>query len=88
MILGLDQAGSLEYPAGKCEEKALKIPLFTKKQEFAVDPVCHMQVDMDSPRGGTAEHEGKKYYFCGNGCRVAFQKEPDPYLSGEKSIEM
>jgi YHS domain-containing protein len=79
---------SLEYPAVEYEENDMKIPLFTKKQEFAVDPVCHMQVDIDNPGGGTAAHEGKTYYFCGNGCRVVFQKEPQAYLSGEKSMKM
>ena len=66
----------------------MKIPLFSKKQEMAEDPVCHMQVDTSKPGGGTAEHEGTTYYFCGPGCRVAFEKEPAAYLSGEKSVEM
>lgn len=62
--------------------------LFSKKQEFATDPVCHMQVDTSNPPGGTAEYEGTTYYFCGPGCRVAFQKEPQAYLSGEKHVDM
>ncbi len=66
----------------------MKIPFFSKSPEMAEDPVCHMQVDTTNPGGGTAEHEGKTYYFCGPGCRVAFEKEPTSYLSGEKSIEM
>ncbi len=66
----------------------MKIPLFGKKNEVAEDPVCHMQVSVDNPGGGTAEHGGATYYFCGPGCRVAFQKEPEAYLSGEKSVEM
>ena len=81
-------AVSLAFSAGEKQENVMKIPLFTKKQEFAVDPVCHMQVDMDKPGGGTAKHDGTTYYFCGNGCRVAFQKEPQAYLSGEKSMKM
>lgn len=47
-----------------------------------------MQVDTSKPGGGTAEHAGKKYYFCGPGCRVAFEKEPAAYLSGGKRVEM
>ena len=54
----------------------------------AEDPVCHMQVDMKKPPGGTHEHGGVTYYFCGPGCRVAFSKEPEPYLSGEKRMDM
>lgn len=66
----------------------MKIPLFSKKPDMATDPVCDMQVDMSSPGGGTAEHEGVTYYFCGPGCRVAFTKEPEAYLSGDKKIDM
>ena len=57
-------------------------------EEKAEDPVCHMQVDPKSLSGGTHEHEGETYYFCGPGCRVAFSKNPGSYLSGEKSVEM
>jgi YHS domain-containing protein len=66
----------------------MKIPLFGKKTETAVDPVCGMDVDMNDPSGGTWDHEGQTYYFCGAGCNRAFQKEPEAYLSGEKKMEM
>jgi YHS domain-containing protein len=67
----------------------MRIPLFGRgKTETAVDPVCSMDVDVKKPSGGTHEHEGQTYYFCGPGCRVAFSKEPEAYLSGEKKMEM
>ncbi len=66
----------------------MKILLFRVKDETAEDPVCHMQVNIADPPGGTTEHDGKTYYFCGPGCRVAFEKEPVAYLSGEKKIDM
>jgi Cu+-exporting ATPase len=56
--------------------------------ETAEDPVCHMMVDVWKALGGTYEHAGQTYYFCGPGCRVAFTKEPEVYLSGEKQLEM
>lgn len=56
--------------------------------EKAEDPVCHMQVDKKTPRGGTFEYKSSTYYFCGPGCRVAFSKEPEAYLSGGKSVKM
>jgi len=59
-----------------------------KKSESAQDPVCHMMVDTKTPGGGTYEYKGETYYFCGPGCRVAFSKEPEAYLSGEKKMEM
>lgn len=67
----------------------MRIPLFGKGSiDTAVDPVCKMDVDIETPPGGTHDHENQTYYFCGPGCRVAFSKEPEAYLSGEKSVEM
>ena len=59
-----------------------------RKAAMAEDPVCHMEVDVSKPPGGTHEHNETTYYFCGPGCRVAFSKEPEAYLSGEKKMEM
>ena len=67
----------------------MKIPFLSGgKSETAVDPVCGMDVDTGNPPGGASTHKGTIYYFCGPGCRVAFEKDPLGYLSGEKSIEM
>jgi Cu+-exporting ATPase len=54
----------------------------------AVDPVCGMEVDTRNPTGGTHEYQGKTYYFCGPGCRMEFQEDPEGYLSGRKKMEM
>ena len=66
----------------------MRIPLFGKSGAKATDPVCHMEVDMDKPSGGTFDHDGTTYYFCGPGCQTAFKKEPEAYLSGEKQMDM
>jgi YHS domain-containing protein len=66
----------------------MRISLFKRGGETAVDPVCHMDVDTGKPPGGKWEHEGTSYYFCGPGCNKAFQKEPEAYLSGDKKVEM
>ena len=47
----------------------------------AIDPICQMDVDTDNPPGGQSEHDGTTYYFCAPGCKVAFDKEPEKYLS-------
>ena len=47
----------------------------------AIDPICQMDVDPDNPPGGQSEHDGTTYYFCAPGCKVAFDKEPEKYLS-------
>ncbi len=59
-----------------------------KGEQTAVDPVCGMTVSTKSPGGGSYAFEGKTYYFCGTGCRLEFQEDPQGYLSGEKRIEM
>lgn len=61
---------------------------FIGKTPTAEDPVCHMQVDTKKAPGGTFEHKGTTYYFCGPGCRVAFSKDPEAYLTGKKKIQM
>jgi YHS domain-containing protein len=48
----------------------------------AIDPVCGMEVDEQSAQW-TSEYQGKTYYFCSSGCKRAFDKEPETYLSGE-----
>ncbi|MDA1189021.1 MAG: YHS domain-containing protein [Chloroflexi bacterium] len=66
----------------------MRFSLFKKSGPKATDPVCHMKVDMEKPPGGSHEHEGQTYYFCGPGCKRAFEKEPQAYLSGEKKVDM
>tara|TARA_B110000263_G_scaffold249845_1_gene268848 strand:- start:1816 stop:2022 length:207 start_codon:yes stop_codon:yes gene_type:complete len=61
---------------------------FLSRAKEEEDPVCHMKVDPKNPSGGTHVHDEKTYYFCGPGCRVAFSKDPQSYLSGEKSLDM
>jgi len=46
------------------------------------DPVCDMWVDPESA-AATAEYEGETYYFCAEGCRKAFEEDPERYLSGD-----
>ena len=49
----------------------------------AVDPVCHMQVDIGTAKH-TAEVDGTSYYFCCAHCRSSFVKEPGQYLASRK----
>ncbi len=45
----------------------------------AIDPVCKMEVD-EKTAAATSEYKGKKYYFCAQGCKVSFDKNPEKYL--------
>lgn len=61
--------------------------IFGKAVGTAIDPVCKMTVDKAKPGGGTAEHEGEIYYFCGSGCNAAFAADPYKYLDAEGAAE-
>ena len=45
----------------------------------ATDPVCGMDV-IPSTTDITAEIDGNTYYFCAEGCRNSFVKNPQKYL--------
>lgn len=45
----------------------------------AIDPVCSMEVEIESA-AGKSEYEGKTYYFCSTGCRKAFDANPQQYI--------
>ena len=48
----------------------------------AIDPVCHMEVDIDSAEW-SSEYKGTMYYFCAPGCKRSFDKDPEKYLAGD-----
>lgn len=49
---------------------------------MAKDPVCGMEVDEGNPPART-DYKGQTYYFCAQGCKVAFDKDPEKYLREE-----
>jgi len=42
-----------------------------------VDPVCG--IELDEELALLHDHNGKKFYFCCNGCRQIFVKKPRKY---------
>ena len=50
------------------------------------DPVCGMTVDR--AKALSADHGGKRYFFCGPGCRAKFEVDPERYaVTGEAGRE-
>ena len=49
-------------------------------REMAVDPVCKMNVDQQTAKF-TSEYKGKAHNFCALGCKRAFDKNPEEFLS-------
>ena len=48
----------------------------------AKDFVCGMDVDTETAAAKTV-YKGETYYFCAPGCKVAFEKNPEKYLSAK-----
>ncbi|MEE8542099.1 MAG: YHS domain-containing protein [Desulfobacterales bacterium] len=49
--------------------------------ELYIDPVCFMKV---IPRKDLmANHQLRSYYFCADGCRKAFEADPERYLDAK-----
>ena len=46
--------------------------------EIANDPICGMQVAVDSAKW-THERDGRRWYFCCEGCRKKFEADPERY---------
>jgi Cu+-exporting ATPase len=46
---------------------------------MVTDPVCGMHID-DGEAVGTAEHQGRTYFFCSEACREAFEADPDAFV--------
>ncbi len=44
------------------------------------DLVCGMDVDPKTT-SITSTYEGKSYYFCSQGCKKAFDKDPQNYIA-------
>ena len=49
----------------------------------AIDPVCGMQVDVDTSRH-RSPHAGQTFHFCCAGCKATFEASPEKYLASSK----
>jgi P-type Cu+ transporter len=47
------------------------------------DPVCGMQINIDTAPAQT-EYEGQIYYFCSQGCKEAFDENPEQFIFPEE----
>jgi YHS domain-containing protein len=55
----------------------------TTQSTSAIDPVCGMQVDVEAARtkGLMSTYREQEYAFCGRGCKLEFDEDPERYLS-------
>jgi len=50
------------------------------------DLVCGMTIDPQTAVA-TSVYKGQTYFFCARGCKVAFDKDPEKYISGQSEAE-
>jgi xanthine dehydrogenase accessory factor len=48
-------------------------------EEYYINPVCNVPVSRTSPKH-VLEYKGEKVYFCCDGCKVSFEKNPAQYI--------
>ena len=48
-----------------------------------IDPVCDMTVDTETAEY-KSEYGGTTYYFCGAGCKRAFDKNPTEFVGHDR----
>jgi YHS domain-containing protein len=51
-----------------------------EKTTLVKDVVCGMMID-PATAAAKSDYDGQTYYFCAKGCQVAFDKNPQKYLS-------
>jgi Cu+-exporting ATPase len=53
--------------------------LQTQAPDTAKDPICGMNVKIATAKY-SSEYKGAKYYFCSEGCKTTFDKDPEKYI--------
>lgn len=48
-------------------------------EEYYINPVCNVPVSKTTPKH-VLEYKGEKVYFCCDGCKVSFEKNPAQYI--------
>jgi len=66
-----DEEGQTMKPMPKVE---------MKNEDYYINPVCDIPVQKSSAKH-VLEHAGEKVYFCCDGCKVSFEKEPEKYMA-------
>lgn len=45
------------------------------------DPVCGMEINPETA-AARSDHNGRTFHFCSEGCRKAFEADPERYTRG------
>jgi len=63
--------------------ESAKNPLSCEENNFAIDPICGMNVDKCD--GLKTEYKGEFNYFCSPHCQTTFGKDPEKYIKNDNS---
>ncbi len=66
-----------EYPVQEKTEKTAEQKL---DDDLYINPVCKIPIQKSTAKH-VLEYEGEKVYFCCDGCKVSFEKDPKAYMS-------
>lgn len=55
-------------------------PSAMPNDEYYINPVCNIPVQKSSARH-ILEYKSEKVYFCCDGCKVSFEKDPEKYMA-------
>jgi xanthine dehydrogenase accessory factor len=75
----LAQIVQVRRTAGPAESSPAELETTGVPSRKAIDVVCGMEVDTDTPL--RAAHEGTTYYFCSEMCRTRFLESPAAFLA-------
>ena len=60
-------------------ESAQQTALEAPNDDYYMNPVCNIPIQKSTAKH-VLEHAGQKVYFCCDGCKVSFEKEPTKYI--------
>ncbi|WP_394747673.1 XdhC family protein [Spongiimicrobium salis] len=63
-----------------CSSKTEETTNSAFEEEYYINPVCNVPVSRKNPKH-IVDYEGEKVYFCCDGCKVSFEKNPAQYMS-------
>jgi len=76
--------GIRESQMSKTHSDTSRNPTNSSEASVAIDPVCGMTVDTESPEF-VSNFEGKKLYFCSESCKNSFDADPQKYALEQSS---
>ena len=79
LLRGRDQAPGIAGQEGR-QPESCTAPDTKAAQDKFINPVCGMAVSTADAMH-IEKYEGMSYYFCCDGCRTTFRKDPDRYAA-------